>query len=198
VNAGRTSEHHVDVDLVRRTRSGDIGAFELLFTRYQKRVYNIVYGMVGNEADAAELTQDVFVRVFSSIKLLKADEAFLTWLRTVAVNICRDHARKRPAVRLESLEEKISYDGEYLAREIVDTSVGPAGILETKEIGQAVQTAVRSLSDEHRQVISLHHIEGMDLRDIAKSLGCPVGTIKSRLARAREELKRKLAPYVEG
>jgi RNA polymerase sigma-70 factor, ECF subfamily len=197
VEGGRATER-VDVDRVRRTWNGDVASFEQLFDRYQKRVYNIVYGMVGNEGDAADLTQDVFVRVFNSIELLRADEAFLTWLRTVAVNICRDHARKRPPVKIESLDEKISYDGESLTKEIIDTSSGPAGILETRETGQAVQRAIASLSEEHRVVVSLHHIEGMDVRDIAKSLGCPIGTIKSRLARAREELKRKLAPYVEG
>lgn len=192
-----TTKRHVDVDLVRRSRSGDVQAFEQLFNRYQKTIYNLVYGMVGNEGDAAEITQDVFVRAFGSIKLLKADEAFFTWLKTIAVNICRDHARKRPPARVESLDQKIAYDGEELAREIVDTSAGPATILEKKQVSQAVRRAMDSLSPDHKQVVILHHIADMDLRDIAKSLGCPVGTVKSRLARARDELRRKLAPFVE-
>jgi RNA polymerase sigma-70 factor, ECF subfamily len=196
VTAGRQVEY-VDVDLVRRTKSGDTQAFEELFNRYQKRVYNIVYGMTGNASDAADLTQDVFVRVFDSIGSLRAEEAFFTWLRTIAINICRDHARKRPRMKVESLDEKLSFDGEQLSREIADTSDGPARVFESKDTRKAVHRALDSLSDEHRVAVTLHHIEGMDVRDVAQALGCPVGTIKSRLARAREELKRKLAPYVE-
>jgi RNA polymerase sigma-70 factor, ECF subfamily len=195
---GGQTKGFVDVELVRRTRNGDIAAFERLFWLYEKRVYNIVYGMVGNPSDAAELTQDVFVRVFQTIKTLKTDEAFLTWLRTVAINICRDHARKKAQVRVESLDQKLSFDEEELIRDVADTSDGPAAVVENAETEAAVHRAIDSLSPEHRMVVTLHHFEDMDVRDIAKALGCPTGTIKSRLARAREELKRKLVPYVKG
>ncbi|MDO8684953.1 MAG: sigma-70 family RNA polymerase sigma factor [Armatimonadota bacterium] len=186
---------YVDAGLVRRSKDGDIDAFEELFNRYQKRVYNIVYGVVCNENDAAELTQDVFVKVFRTIGGLNAEEAFLTWVRTVALNICRDHLRKHRRVRVESLDEKLSIDGDELDRDIPDSSNDPAGKIEAKHTRQAVCRAIDSLSDEHRTVVALHHIEGMDVKDIAKLLGCPVGTVKSRLARARDELRRKLAAY---
>ncbi|MDO8589206.1 MAG: sigma-70 family RNA polymerase sigma factor [Armatimonadota bacterium] len=196
MSGGRVVEY-VDVDLVRRTKTGDVEAFEQLFNRYQKRVYNIVYGMIGNENDAAELAQDVFVRVFDSIATLRAEEAFFTWVRTVAINVCRDHVRRRVPFRVESLDEKMSYDGEDIIREIADPAVGPERLSEQKETERAVHRAIDSLSGEHRTVVVLHHLEGMDVQDIAKALGCPTGTVKSRLARAREELRRKLAGYVE-
>jgi len=188
---------YVDVDLVRRVKAGDLQALEQLFHRYQKRVYNIVYGIVGDENDAAELTQDVFVRVFESVGTLRAEQAFLTWLRRVAVNLCRDHLRKRLGLRIESIDEKLSFEGEELDRELPDSSQDPARALDVKDTRQAVQRAIDSLSHEHRAVVTLHHIEGMNVEEIAGALGCPTGTVKSRLARAREELRRKLAPYVE-
>lgn len=196
MSVGRAIEH-VDVELIRAAKTGDMKAFEEMFNRYQKRVYNMVYGMVRNENDAAELTQDVFVRVFDGIRLLRAEEAFLTWLRALTINICRDHARKRPPAPVMSLDAKSEYDDDVPAREIADESAGPAQALESKDTRQAVHRAIESLPDERHEVVMLHHIEGMDVEEIAKALRCPVGTVKSRLARAREELRRKLAPYVE-
>lgn len=194
---GQTVEY-VDTDLVRRAKQGDLAAFEELFNQHQKRVYNIVYGMVCNDNDAAELTQDVFVRVFRSIKSLRAEEAFFTWLRTTAVNMCRDHMRRRNGVRIESLDEKILLNGgDELEREVPDKAANPAKVLEAKDTRRAVHTAIDMLSDEHRAVVTLHHLEGLDVQEIAQMLCCPVGTVKSRLARARDELRRRLTPYVE-
>lgn len=186
----------VDVDLIRRTKAGDIAAFEDLFHRYQKRVYNIVYRLVGNESDAAELTQEVFVKVHNSIGSLRAEEAFLTWLRTVAVNICRDFGRRRPPPT-ESLDAEINLDDGQVSREIADPAAGPEKLLLNSDRQRAVRKAVASLAPEHRTVVMLHHLEGLDVAEIAKMLGSPVGTIKSRLSRARDELRRKLVTYVE-
>lgn len=186
----------VDVDLVRRSKAGDVNAFEELFNRYQKRVYNTIYRLISDENDAAELTQEVFIKVYNSIDKLRAEEAFFTWVRTVAINLCRDFIRRRPP-RTESLDARVRLDDGEVEKDIPDPVAGPDKLLLTGDRQQAVRRAVASLSDDHRIVIALHHLEGMDLKDIAKMLGCPAGTIKSRLARARDELKRKLAPYVE-
>jgi RNA polymerase sigma-70 factor, ECF subfamily len=196
VSANGTVEY-VDVGLIRRVKRQEAGAFEELFNRYQKRVYNIVYGMVGNENDAAELTQDVFVRVFDTIDRLRAEEAFFTWLRTLAVNLCRDFLRRRPKARIESIDAKLTVDGEEIEREFADTSSDPAALLESKDTRAAVYRAIDSLPDDRRAIIILHHLEGMDVQEIAGTLGVPVGTVKSRLARAREHLRRRLASYVE-
>ena len=188
---------YVDTDLVRDTKQGDIAAFERLFGKYQKRVYNLIYRMVGNETDAADLTQDVFVRVYNSLGRLKSEEAFFAWVRTVATNICRDHYRKMGrSIRACSLDEKVSLDDGEVEKEVADASGDPERLLERQDLQEAVQRAINSLSEEHRTLVVLHHIEGMDLKDIARELGIPVGTAKSRLARARDELKRKLGHYV--
>jgi RNA polymerase sigma-70 factor (ECF subfamily) len=195
-HAVERSVEMVDLELVRRTKSGDVQAFEELFNRYQKRVYNLVYRILSDENDAADLTQEVFVRVFHSIGRLRAEEAFFTWLKTVTVNVCRDYMRRRPP-RTESLDATMQIDDGDIQRDIADQSAGPEKILLSQDRQRMVQKAVSSLSDDHRLVVVLHHIDGMDVSDIAKMLGSPVGTIKSRLARARDELKRKLGAYVE-
>lgn len=193
---GRVLEY-VDTNLVRESKEGDLAAFQRLFDKYHRRVYNLVYRMVGNEQDASDLTQEVFVRVYNSLHLLKNEEAFFTWVRTVAVNICRDHFRKiGRTVRTDSLDEKINLGDGEVEREIEDWSANPERLFEKNDLKDAVQRAVISLSEDHREVVVLHHIEGMDIKDIAKLLHVPTGTVKSRLARAREELKRKLGHYV--
>lgn len=194
---GRELAEHADVDLIRRTREGDIPAFEQLFSRFQKRVYNLIYRMVGNEQDAADLTQEVFVRVYNSRHLLKSEDTFYAWLRTIATNIARDHFRKvGRTIKADSLDAPVSLEEGEVQREIPDWSANPERELEKKDVQQTVQRAMNSLSDEHRAVVVLHHIEGMDVRGIASELGIAEGTVKSRLARARDELKRKLGHYV--
>lgn len=191
--------NRTDAELIEESKRGSTSAFEGLFNRYQKRVYNLVYRMVGNEQDAADLTQEVFVRVYNSLHTLRTDQALAGWLRTVAVNITRDHFRKSMrTVKADSLDSKIEFDDGEVEREVEDWSGNPERIFDRKDVQEAVHRALNSLSDDHRTVVALHHIEGMDVKDIAKALKVPAGTIKSRLARAREELKRKLGHYVVG
>lgn len=187
-----------EAELVRRTRNGDIAAFEELFNTYQKRVYNLVYRMVGDEQDAADLTQDVFIRVFKSMHSLRHDVTFFSWLRTITINICRDFFRKKGrTIKGDSLDETIQLADGEVQREIEDWSSNPELLFQRKDLQGAVHRAVNSLSDDNRTMIVLHHMEGMEVRDIARDLNLPVGTVKSRLSRARDELRRKLAHYVE-
>lgn len=198
VRVGGLSER-TDSELIEESKRGDTSAFEALFNRYQKRVYNLVYRMVGNEQDAADLTQEVFVRVYNSLHTLRSDQALVGWLRTVAVNLARDHFRKSArTIRADSLDSRIEFDDGEVAREVEDWSGNPERIFDRKDVQEAVRRALNSLSDDHRTVVAMHHIEDMDVKDIAKTLKVPTGTVKSRLARAREELKRKLGHYVVG
>lgn len=197
MNQRLKTQMSIDPDLIRKIREGDVSAFEQLFNSYQKRVYNLIYRMVGNDQDAADLTQEVFVRIYSARHRLQSEEAFGAYIRTIATNLCRDHFRKvKRRVKADSLNEPISVDGGEVEKEVADWSTNPERTLEKKDLQAAVQGALDTLSDEHRAVVVLHHIEGMDLKDIAQELGVPEGTVKSRLARARDELKRKLGHYV--
>lgn len=187
-------------DLVRRAKEGDWEAREQLFRQYNRRLYNFVLRMVNNEEDAADITQDVFVRLFETLPSLRAEEAFTSFLYTIAVNACRDHARRRQRVQFESLDAPRAGtdDEESSTLEIPDDADTPDVSLERDELQKRVQQAIATLSEDHRAVIVMHHLQDMEVNDMARILGVRVGTVKSRLARARAELERKLRSYVEG
>lgn len=188
---------YVDNELVRRTRDGDTAAFEQLFHRHQKRIYNIALRMLEDDTEAADATQEVFVRAYQAIPKLKADAAFVTWLKTAAVNYCRDMLRKRIRTRTHSLDAPVETgEGECLVVEVVDWSGNPEKSLDAKLTREAVRKAIDSLSPDYREVVVLFYVDGNDVAGIAEILKCPVGTVKSKLSRARAELKRKLEHYV--
>jgi len=197
MNQRLTIQKGVDPELIRKVREGSLSAFEELFNTYQRRVYNLIYRMVGNDQDAADLTQEAFVRIFNARHRLKSEETFLAWMRAIATNLCRDHFRKcKRTIRADSLDAPVCLEDDEVQQDVEDWSNNPERALDKKDMQEAVQGALETLSDEHRTVVVLHHIEGMDLKEIARELGVPEGTVKSRLARAREELKRKLGHYV--
>ena len=187
----------MDNELALRARQGDLAAFEQLFKLHQKRVYNIALQMLRDETEAADATQDVFVKAYRSISDLASEAAFVTWLKTIAVNVCRDIVRKRGHVRLESLDARVeASDGSQMDNEVADWSTNPERTLDKKQTRELVQKAISSLSPDYREVVTLFYVDGADVAEIAKVTGCPTGTVKSRLSRAREMLKRKLECYV--
>ena len=181
-------------DWVRRAQEGDVRAFEQLFQQYHRGIYHAIYQMTHNDADAADLTQEVFVRAYRALPRLQTPEAFTSWLYRIAVNLSRNWLRDRGRVRIESLEVPGDEGEESNTREIAD----PARVAQTHDMQERVQKAIAGLSPDHRQVVTLHHLEGMPVEEIARIMGCSIGTVKSRLSRARDNLKRKLAGYVEG
>ncbi|MBM3457169.1 MAG: sigma-70 family RNA polymerase sigma factor, partial [Armatimonadetes bacterium] len=155
--------------------------------------------MVRSDADAADLTQDVFLRVWRALPKLETPEAFVSWLYRIATNRTRNWIRDHGKVRCESLDQPAGpEEDEGAAREIPDTTGDPAGAAQLQATQEVVRKAVETLSEDHRMVVTLHHLEGMSVEDIANIMRCSVGTVKSRLSRAREHLRRKLAAYVEG
>ncbi len=185
-------------DWVRRAQEGDVRAFEQLFQQYHRGIYNTIYQMTHNDADAADLTQEVFVRAYRALPRLQTPEAFTSWLYRIAVNLSRNWLRDRGRVRVESLEQPGEEGEEGNTREIADPNSDPAVLAQTRDMQERVQKAIAGLSPDHRRVVTLHHLEGMPVEEIARIMGCSIGTVKSRLSRAREHLRRKLSGYVEG
>ena len=184
---------------VRRAQTGDLQAFEQLFDQYHRGIYNSIYQMVRSDADAADLTQEVFVRAWKSLPRLQAPEAFTSWIYRIAANLSRNHIRDNTRVRQESLDQPFAGDeDEGGQREIADMSGDPATATQTRAMQDVVQRAIQGLSEDHRTVVTLHHLEGMPVEEIAQLMRCSVGTVKSRLSRARDHLRRKLAGFVEG
>ncbi|MCC6442905.1 MAG: sigma-70 family RNA polymerase sigma factor [Armatimonadetes bacterium] len=185
-----------DAALVASARGGDVQAFGRLYAGTHRRLYNFIRSLVSSDDDAADLTQETYVRAWKSLGSLRADEAFLVWLHRIARNAAQDH-RKRAILPTVSLENAAA-DGEAGdILEIPDLSGEPEAIMQSRATRDVVRRAVDSLPEIHRSVVTLHHLEGMSVADIARTLDISQGTVLSRLSRARETLRRKLSLLVE-
>ncbi len=178
------TEYAEDARIIDRVNSGDTGAFRLLYDRYYQKVYRTAFRMLNSADDAADITQDIFVRCFERLKSLKDGQAFQAWLMQLAVNMVRDKLRRFtwPTFSLTANEDDTEID-------IPDNLPGPQQIAEDNDLSSQVQQALMKLSPDHRTVIILHHLEGMSLEEIAPILKVPNGTLKSRLARARVQMR---------
>jgi RNA polymerase sigma-70 factor (ECF subfamily) len=183
--------------LIKRSKNGDIGAFEDLIEEYQQKVFNIALRMLGNYEDASDIAQEVFIKVFRAIKGFKGKSSFSTWLYRIATNTCLDELRKRKNKKVLYIDEDIKLEDSDLQRQIEDDSPTPDVIAEKKEIGAIVNEAIDKLSDEHKAAIILRDIQGFSYLEIAEILNCPEGTVKSRINRGRRTLKELLENKLE-
>jgi RNA polymerase sigma-70 factor (ECF subfamily) len=177
-----------DAECVRRVQQGDTDSFEVLVRRHQKAIFNLVYRLLGNYDEAAEVAQEVFLSAFKSIHQFRGESNFSTWLYRIGLN----HASTRRKSLHSSQQRHIPLDGTEV---IADGTVDPAKNVEHKEIQQRVQQALNSLDPEDARIILLRDLQDVPYEDVAEMLDIPVGTVKSRLHRARQALKTSLAPY---
>jgi RNA polymerase sigma-70 factor (ECF subfamily) len=193
---GRPMEK-IDETLVKKAQTGDIKAFEEIFKKTNKRIYNFLLHLSSDSELAADLTQETFIRAFKSLKSLKSNKALVSWLHRIALNLCRDEMKK-PRIHAESIDQDSFVDDESDddVMEIEDWTNNPDKITADKELQSVVRDAISSLPEIHRTVVIMHHIEGIEIDEIARILKIKSGTVMSRLARAREALKRKLAFYM--
>jgi len=183
--------------VLQRAKEGDRKAFEEIYQLYHRRIYNAVYGMLSDADDAQDVTQDVFIRLHDALPTLRADEAFSTYLYRIALNLCRDRARRKKRVRFQSMDTpRADSEGDIEPMEFPDLGKLPEELLTGDELQLRVREAVQTLSQDHKAVIMMHHFQGMEVNDIAQILEVPSGTVKSRLARGRDQLHRKLRSYL--
>ena len=195
--AAISPEKQAFLETLQRAKEGDLKAFEEIYQLYHRRIYNAVYGMLGDADDAQDVTQDVFMRLHDALPTLRADEAFSTYLYRIALNLCRDRARRKKRVRFQSIDTpRADDDGDVEPMDFPDQGKLPEETVNTDELQQRVREAVTTLSTDHKAVIVMHHFQGMEVNDIAGILGVPTGTVKSRLARGRDQLHRKLRSYL--
>ncbi|MEN6357834.1 MAG: sigma-70 family RNA polymerase sigma factor [Armatimonadota bacterium] len=183
--------------LISRCKNGDIKAFDELVTHFQKRVYNFAYGIAGNYDDANDIAQEAFVRVFNSISTFRGDANFTTWIYRIVTNVFLDERKKAKNHRQVSLDEIIDLDETSVSRQIEDEKPLPGEIAESKERNKAVRTAIASLPDYQRVIMTLYHLHDRSYEEIADILHLPIGTVKSRLNRARGALKEILESQSE-
>lgn len=195
--AGREIERVDDHMLIDRCKEGEIAAFDELIRRYEKRVFSFAYRISGNHDDASDVTQEAFIRVFNSIKTFRGDANFTTWIYQIVKNVYLDSRKKAKSHRLTSLDEYIDLDENSVTRQIEDEGPSPLEIVEQKEREMIVQRAIDALPDYQRIIVSLYHMQHQSYEEIADILQLPIGTVKSRLNRARLALLEKLGAEPE-
>jgi len=183
-----------DDELVARYKDGDASAFNLIVQRHRTPLINFIYRYLNDRDNAEDLTQEVFIRIYRNIKNYNPDKAsFRTWMYRIAANLCKNEIRNRnrhSKVLINSFTSKNEEDQKL--EDILDPSPGSDVKLEEKELQKALSAAISNLSEKFRLVLILRDIEGMSYDEIAKVIGMPEGTVKSRLNRARLMLKERL------
>lgn len=191
-------DREADRILVERVQAGDKQAFGLLVAKYQRKLGRLVARMVRDSAEVEDIVQDSFIRAYRALPGFRNDSAFYTWLYRIGVNTAKNwlvtHGRRALATSTVESEE----DGEgQSAPEPLRDSDTPERLLMTKQIGQTVNAAMEALPEDLRTAISLREIEGMSYEDIARVMDCPIGTVRSRIFRARDAISAKLRPLLD-
>ena len=178
-----------DIDVLAEVSAGDIDAYGKIVRRYQGRLYNFVFRFVSDRETAEDIVQETFVRAFRKREEYRAIANFSTWLFTIAGNLAKSELRRRKRWRLFSLHRD---DDSDTGMELPDESMRPDKVAESSLVDVQIQDAIASLPDNYRQVILLRDVEGMSYQEISEIVRCPVGTVKSRVNRARLKLQQKL------
>jgi RNA polymerase sigma-70 factor (ECF subfamily) len=187
-----------DGDVVAACLSGEDRAFSEIVTRYQTRLLNFVYRTISDRDKAEDLVQDVFLRVYRHLHNFDRTKKFSTWIYTIAANLAKNELRNRSRQRFVLLEGmKTIWRGEELPIEIEDTSSRPDDLFHRRHLCVLVEEATEQLSTHHREVFVLRDVEGKSYEEIAEITGAKVGTVKSRLSRARESVAAYIEPWVD-
>ena len=181
-----------EAELIRQSCAGSIDAFEQLILLYEKRVYTIAYKYMGNHEDANDMAQESLIKAYQSIGSFRGDAAFGTWLGKITVNRCLDELRKRKKMQITSLEDPLELEDGSVKKELESPAVTPEEHAVQQETAAYMQMLIGELKEEYRTVIALREIEGYSYEDIADILSCSVGTVKSRISRARQYLKERI------
>ena len=190
------SEQFTDQQIVERVQRGDKNAFSLLVTKYQHKVAHLVTRYVKNSGDVADVTQEAFIKAYRALPNFRGDSAFYTWLYRIAVNSAKNYlvaqGRKPPANDVDA-EEADFYDGSDALKE----QNSPERSLMSEQLEKVLFDTVEQLPDDLRTAITLRELEGLSYEDIANVMDCPVGTVRSRIFRAREAIDKVLQPMMQ-
>ncbi len=180
--------------LVLKAKNNDTNAFEELVLMYQNKVYALCLNISGSREDAQDMAQETLIRAYRALGSFRNEADFGTWLHRIAVNVCLNHKRKNGGVQTLSIDEPYSdvNSGSEMQREVPAKVGDPLQALEEKEFNSLVRLALGSLSREHRAVLVLREMEGYSYEEVSRMLKCSLGTVKSRISRAREVMRRKI------
>jgi RNA polymerase sigma-70 factor (ECF subfamily) len=188
-------EQTTDQDLVARVQAGDKRAFDLLVLKYQNRIVKLVSRFVHDPMEAQDVTQEAFIKAYRAIGSFRGDSAFYTWLYRIASNAAKNFLvaqnRRPPAMGVDVMEAE-----QYAVDTRLKETDTPESMMVTDELKQVIFKAIEALPDDLREAITLREMECMSYEDIAVVMGCPVGTVRSRIFRARDAIDQKLAPLL--
>ena len=189
-----------DLQLVERTVAGDQRAFELLVPKYQRRIQRLIGRMVRDVDLVEDIAQETFLRAYRALHQFRGEAQFYTWLYRIAVNTAKKSLgdlRRDPVISEGALRPSDDEDETYATQNEPTTSETPYTVLAAKEIAAAVNAAVDALPEDLRQAVTLREIEGMSYEEIAELMNCPIGTVRSRIFRAREAISARVRPMLE-
>jgi RNA polymerase sigma-70 factor, ECF subfamily len=189
-------ENITDQQLVERVQRGDRKAFDLLVLKYQQRIVNLVSRFVRNQADALDVTQDAFIKAYRALPNFRGESAFYTWMYRIAVNTAKNYLAvqsRRPLGMEQDISEIEQFEGDNALKEYAT----PENLLLRDEIQETVINAIEELPEDLRVAITLREVEGLSYEDIAVAMDCPIGTVRSRIFRAREAIDKQLKPLLD-
>lgn len=191
------SEREIDQQLVERAQRGDKRAFELLVEKYQRKLARLLSRLIRDPGEVEDVTQEAFIKAYRALPSFRGDSAFYTWLYRIGINTAKNYlvamGRRAPTSTEMEAEEAEGHESGELLRDINT----PESLLLTKEIGNTVNAAIEALPEELRSAIQLRELEGMSYEEIAKLMDCPIGTVRSRIFRAREAIAERLKPLLD-
>jgi len=182
---------HEETDMISRCQQGDQEALKKIFDKYHKKVYSIAYGVVRQREEALDVVQEVFIKLFRSIKNFKGKSHFYTYLYRMVMNTAIDHKRKAGKQFMSSLDEEGSFEPSDEAEK------GPERILLQKELEERVKLAMDKLPDEQKAALIFRDVEGLSYQEMAEAMGCSIGTVMSRLHYGRKRMQESLKDYVK-
>jgi len=191
------SDRELDQQLVERAQRGDKRAFELLVSKYQRKLMRLLSRFVRDAAEVEDIAQEAFIKAYKALPSFRGDSAFYTWLYRIGINTAKNHlsstGRRVPTTTEYDAEEAEVFEDGDLLRDINT----PESVLMSKEIAETVNAAIERLPEELRTAIMLREIEGLSYEEIAAIMNCPIGTVRSRIFRAREEISARLRPVLD-
>lgn len=191
------SEREIDQVLVERAQSGDQRAFDLLVTKYQRKLGRLLSRFIRDPAEVEDVSQEAFIKAYRALPSFRGDSAFYTWLYRIGINTAKNYlvaqGRRAPTSTEFDSEEAETFESADQLRDINT----PESLLQSKQIGETINAAMDGLPDELRNAIVLREIDGLSYEEIAEAMSCPIGTVRSRIFRAREAVAEKLRPLLD-
>jgi RNA polymerase sigma-70 factor, ECF subfamily len=191
------TDRDIDQQLVERVQRGDKAAFDLLVSKYQRKIFRLLSRLIRDQAEVEDIAQEAFIKAYRALPNFRGDSAFYTWLYRIAINTAKNHlvsqGRRAPTTTEADIEEAETFDDGDQLRDLNT----PESMLLSKQVGEAVNRAIDQLPEDLRTAIVLREIEGLSYDEIAESMSCPIGTVRSRIFRAREAIAQELKPVLD-